>query len=133
VTINPYLSFNGNAEEALHHYQDVLGGELNIMRYEGSPAAVMAPPDWANKVLHGALTSSAGTLMASDATTDRVKNPGDNFTISIVTADEAEADRVFTKLAEGGQVLMPLAPAFWGAKFGMLVDRFKIQWMVNCG
>lgn len=133
MELNPYLSFTGNAEAALEHYRNALGGDLEIMRYGGTPAAEYAPPDWSSKVLHGTLRSPAGVLMASDATEDRVKNPGDNFHITVRTETEAEADAVFAKLGTGGTVTMPLEATFFSAKFGMLIDKFGISWIVNCG
>jgi PhnB protein len=132
MQINAYLHFNGNAEEVLEFYRGALGGEVEIMRFAGSPAAASVPDDWGNKVLHGVLRSPAGQLMASDATKDRVNNPGDNFSLSIGTEDEAEADAVFAKLSAGGTVTMPFEKTFWGAKFGMVTDKYGISWMVNC-
>jgi PhnB protein len=132
MQLNPYLNFNGNAEEALEFYRGALGGDVEIMRYEGTPAAASAPPEWGSKVLHGVLRSPAGLIMASDATTDHVNNPGDNFSLALAPEAEAEADAVFAKLSAGGSVTMPLEKTFWGAKFGMLKDKFGISWMVNC-
>jgi PhnB protein len=132
MQLNGYVFFNGNAEEVLNFYREALGGDVEIMRFEGTPAAASAPADWGNKVLHGVLRSPAGQLMASDATTDRVKNPGDNFALSFSTEAEAEADKAFSKLSAGGTVTMPFEKTFWGAKFGMFTDKFGISWMVNC-
>ncbi|MBC5810149.1 MAG: VOC family protein [Candidatus Eremiobacteraeota bacterium] len=133
MQLNAYVFFNGSCEEALEHYREALGGEIQINRYEGSPGAAMAPSDWGNKVMHGRLVSPAGTLMAADTSGDHWhSNKGENFSLSVETTTEAEADAVFTKLSAGGAVTMPMAKTFWGAKFGMLVDRFGIKWMVNC-
>ena len=132
MQLNGYLFFNGNAEEVLNFYRDALGGEVEIMRFEGSPAASSAPPDWGNKVMHGVLRSPAGQLMASDASKDHMKNPGDNFALSFSTEVEPEADNAFSKLSAGGTVTMPFEKTFWGAKFGMFTDKFGIKWMVNC-
>lgn len=132
MNLNPYLHFNGNAEEALEHYRDALGGEIEILRYAGSPAERCAPSEWGSKVLHGALRSRAGLILASDATTDRVNNPGDNFEVAIQVDTEKDADSVFGKLATGGQVTMPLDETFFSPKFGMLTDKFGIKWMVVC-
>ena len=126
-----YLFFNGNAEEALEYYCDVLGGDVDIMRYEGTPAAAHMPADWNNKVMHGVLRrGDAEILMASD-TTDAGGEP-QNFSLAIMTRDESEADHVFAGLSQGGTVTMPLEKMFWGAKFGMLKDKFGVAWMVNC-
>jgi len=130
MSINPYIHFNGNAEEALGHYRDAFGGDIQIMRYEGSPAEQCAPPDWGSKVLHGALKTEVGLIMASDATTDQVSNPGDNVEIAVEVPSEADAEKVFTQLRKGGQVTMPLEKTFFSSKFGMLVDKFGIRWMI---
>ncbi|HWT05183.1 MAG TPA: glyoxalase/bleomycin resistance/extradiol dioxygenase family protein [Xanthomonadales bacterium] len=132
MQLNAYLNFNGNVEEVLEFYRSVLGGEIEIMRFEGTPVASSVPADWGNKVLHGTLRSPAGVLMASDATTDRVNNPGDNFALSLGSEDEAEADAAFAKLSAGGTVTMPFEKTFWGAKFGMVTDKYGTRWMVNC-
>jgi len=132
MQVNAYLHFNGNAEEALEFYRSALGGEVQIMRFEGSPVAASVPADWGGKVMHGVLRSAAGQLMASDATHERVNTPGDNFALSLSTEDEAEADGVFAKLSAGGAVTMPFEKTFWGAKFGMFTDKYGISWMLNC-
>jgi len=131
MQLNPYLSFSGNAEEALEFYRSALGGELDIMRFEGSPAAEHAPPGWGQKVMHGRLNSPAGIVMVSDASPDRAGTPGDNFSIAIQVDSESQADAIFSKLAAGGKVTMPLEKTFWSTKFGMLTDKFGIAWMVN--
>ena len=132
--LNVYVNFNGNAEEALEFYRSVLGGELDLSRYAGTPAESMVSSEWHGKVIHGRLTWPNGALlMASDATKEHVRNPGDNFSLSVSTSDDAEAERFFAGLSQGGSVIMPLAKPFWGAeKFGMLVDKFGIRWMVSC-
>jgi len=132
MEISPYLFFNGNCEEALEFYRSALGGDLQISRYEGSPMAADLPDDWKTKVMHATLTSGDATFMASDSGPGNERPQGKNIAMSIGTADEAAADRIFAKLSEGGNVTMPLQKTFWGAKFGMLVDKFGIEWMVNC-
>ena len=132
MQLNPYLTFNGNAEEALEFYRSALGGKLDIMRFEGTPAAKHAPAGWDRKVLHGRLETSAGVIMASDATPEQGGQPGSNFSIAIGTDDEAQTEAVFSKLAAGGKVTMPLEETFWSKRFGMLVDKFGITWLVNC-
>ncbi len=133
MQLNPYLHFNGNAEEALEFYRGALGGDVEIMRFEGSPAAEHAPPGWGNKVMHGRLNTPAGIVMASDAMEDHAQNAGDNFSITIQTETEGQADSIFSKLATGGTVTMPLAQTFFSAKFGMLKDKFGVGWMVVAG
>jgi PhnB protein len=132
MQLTPYLNFNGNAEEALEFYRSVLGGNVEIMRFEGSPAANYVPPDWGGKVMHGVLRSPTCQLMVSDATKDRVSNPGDNFSLSLSGNVEAEAQDIFSKLSDGGTVTMAFEKTSWGAKFGMVTDKFGTRWMVNC-
>lgn len=130
MAINPYIHFNGNAEEALNHYRDALGGELQIMRFAGSPAEGCAPEGWGQKVLHGALQTGVGLLLASDASKDQVRNPGDNIEVAVQVDSEADAERIFSKLGQGGNITMPLSETFFSPKFGMLIDRFGIKWIV---
>jgi PhnB protein len=132
MQLTPYLFFNGNAEEVLEHYRSALGGELEVVRFEGSPVAEHVPSDWGGKVLYGALRSPLGVVSVMDTPPGRaVGNPGDNFSIGIQTESEAQADVVFAKLLAGGTVMMPLEKTFWAAKFGMLIDKFGIRWMVQ--
>ena len=131
MQLNPYLHFTGNAEEALQHYRSALGGEVTIMRFEGTPAAEHVPPDCVKKVMHGQLDSPLGVVMASDAM-ERPTRAGENFSISLQVESEAQAEALFSKLSEGGTVTMPLDKTFWAAKFGVLVDKFGVSWMVNC-
>lgn len=130
MAINPYIHFNGNAEEALNHYRDALGGELQIMRFAGSPAEGCAPEGWGQKVLHGALQTGVGLLLASDASKDQVRNPGDNIEVAVQVDSEADAERIFSKLGQGGNITMPLSETFFSPKFGMLIDRFGIKWII---
>ncbi|HEY7993356.1 MAG TPA: VOC family protein [Candidatus Eremiobacteraceae bacterium] len=130
MAINPYIHFNGNAEEALGHYRDALGGDLQILRFAGSPAEECAPEGWGQKVLHGALQTKVGLILASDASKDLVSNPGDNIEVAVQVESEDEAERIFAKLASGGVVTQPLTKTFFSPKFGMLVDRFGIKWIV---
>ena len=130
MAINPYIHFNGNAEEALGHYRDALGGDLQILRFAGSPAEGCAPDGWGQKVLHGALQTNVGLILASDASTEQVSNPGDNIEVAVQVDSEAEAERIFAKLASGGAVTQPLTETFFSPKFGMLVDRFGIKWII---
>ena len=130
MAINPYIHFNGNAEEALNHYRDALGGDLQILRFAGSPAESCAPEGWGQKVLHGALQSNAGLILASDATTDQVRNPGDNIEVAVQVESEDCAERIFAKLSSGGAITQPLTETFFSPRFGMLVDKFGIKWII---
>ena len=127
-----YLNFNGQCEEALKFYERVLEGKIEaLVRYEGTPAAEHAPVELSKKILHGRIRVGDSTLMASDAPPDHF-SPPKGFSVTIQATDPAKAERIFGQLAEGGSVLMPIQQTFWAARFGMLVDRFGIPWMVNC-
>jgi PhnB protein len=132
MPLNPYLHFNGNAEEALEHYRSALGGDIEIMRWKGSPAEGYVPADWGSKVMHGRLSSPAGVIMAADGSPESAGKTGDNVSIAVHPESEAAADAIFAKLSDGGQVTMALEKTFFSKKFGMLVDKFGVSWMVNC-
>ena len=129
---NPYLTFDGNCEEAFGAYAKILGGKIVAMiPYEGSPAADETPAQWRKKILHGRLVFGDNVLMASDAPPGRFqKMQGVSVTLNI--EDPAEAERIFDALADGAMVIMPLGETFWALKFGMLTDRFGTPWMINC-
>jgi PhnB protein len=129
--LNPYLSFNGNAREAMEFYRSVFGGDLTVNTFGdfGNP-----DPAVADKVMHAQLESDAGyTLMASDLMPDMPFNPGDTMTVSLSGDDGDDLRRYWEKLAEGGTVTMPLEKQMWGDEFGMCTDRFGVPWMVNIG
>jgi PhnB protein len=126
----PYLNFSGNCREAMTFYQQCLDGDLNIMPFAGTPAAEHVPAAAQNGVMHATLQSGALLLMASDSPFQPVQD-GNGNTLSLNCHSEEEIDHLFAKLGEGGQVTMPLADQFWGAKFGMLTDRFGKSWMFN--
>lgn len=133
-TLSPYINFNGNAEEAFHFYRKVFGGEFaSFSRFKDMPAGSPIEPGSEERVLHVALPVSKETmLMGSDIPAGVPPSvPGTNLTISISVSSEAEADRLYTGLLDGGRTLMPLEKTFWDAYFGMLTDRFGIQWMVS--
>jgi len=132
MKLNPYLTFDGNCEEAFKAYEKILGGEIvAMMPHEGTPAEGHVPPEWLKKIIHARLVIDGTVLMGSDAPADRYK-PMQGFTVNLNIKEPAEAERVFNALAEGGSVLMPLAETFWAKKFGMATDRFGTPWMINC-
>src|SRR5581483_7881858 len=102
MALRPNLMFSGNAESALAHYRDALGGEVEIFRFAGTPAAEHVPAEWGTKVLFGALRSPYGEVDVMDAPPGRQGKPGDNFAICVDVADEAKAADVFAKLSAGG-------------------------------
>jgi PhnB protein len=132
--IESYLFFNGRCEEAIAFYQRALGAEvLMMMRNKEAPEQPppgMLPPGSENKVMHATLRLGTSNLMLSDGRCDG-KTEFKGFSLSIAAANEAEADRLFSALAEGGTVQMPLAKTFWSPKFGMVADRFGVGWMVS--
>lgn len=129
-TSNPYLTFNGNCEEAMMFYKEALGGELSVMRFEGSPVEVS--DDYQQKVLHSTLTYGNAVLMASDGMEGEPCEFGSANYISISCSTLEEAERFFKNLSQGGEITMPWDDTFWGDKFGMLVDKFGVGWMVSC-
>ncbi|MFU8842402.1 MAG: VOC family protein [Bacteroidales bacterium] len=136
ATINTYLTFNGNCEEAFNFYKSIFGGEFSYFGRFGDipPGEEMTVPDHEkNLVMHVSLPISKETaLMGSDSTAD--SGPvrfGNNFSVSIDAASKEEADRFFIGLSKGGTVIMPMQNTFWGAYFGMFTDQFGINWMVN--
>jgi PhnB protein len=132
MQINPYLLFNGQCEAAFKFYAQCLGGKIEaMMTHAGTPAEPHVPPEWRDKILHARLVVGDQVLMASDAPPDRYAPPN-GFSVSIQLKDTAEGERIFNALAENGKVTMPFAQTFWAARFGMLVDRFGIPWMINC-
>lgn len=131
--IEPYLFFGGRCEEALEFYRTTLGAKVEmLMRFKESPEPMppgSIPAGFENKVMHASFRIGGSRLMASDGNGEAAKFEG--FSLSLALPTEAETDRAFAALAQGGQVEMPLAKTFWSPKFGMLTDRFGIGWMVS--
>ncbi|MGD0533406.1 MAG: VOC family protein [Methyloceanibacter sp.] len=132
MRLNPYLTFEGKCEEAFKVYEKTLGGKIEAMiLHEGTPAADRVPAEWRKKILHARLVLDGTVLMGSDAPPDRYE-PMKGFSVTLVLKDPAEAERIFSALAENGTVRMPLEETFFAFRFGMLVDRFGTPWMINC-
>ena len=132
MQLNAYLSFKGQCEEAFAFYAQCLGGKVgDIFRYGGSPMADQVPADWQNKIMHGSMTLNGQVVMGADMVAAQYEAPK-GFSLSLHPKNVADAERVFHALAAGGQVTVPLEKTFWAARFGMVVDRFGIPWMVNC-
>ena len=133
MQLNPHLHFNGQCEEAFKFYQQCLGGNLQTMMTHGdSPMAAQVPSEWREKIIHATLIVGETTLMGADVPPDHYETPR-GFSVTIQINDPAKAERIFRDLSEGGTVTMSLHQTFWAARFGMVVDRFGIPWMVNCG
>ena len=134
--VNAYFTFNGNCEAAFDFYKSVFGGEYKTITKFGDmpPMPGHEIPDSAKeKIMHVALPISKETiLMGSDANPNFGEvSIGQNISMSVNAESKEEADKVFTNLADGGQITMPIADTFWGAYFGMFIDKFGITWMVN--
>jgi PhnB protein len=130
--IQPYLFFGGRCEEALKFYRSALGAQVDmLMRHKDSPEPPppgMLQPGFENKIMHACFRVGGTAIMASDGCQEGSNFSG--FSLSLTVPTEAEADRVFALLADGGQVQMPLTKTFWSPRFGMLTDRFGVGWMV---
>jgi PhnB protein len=132
MQLNAYLLFKGNCEEAFKFYEKCLGGKIEAMiPHAGTPAEQHVSPEWRNKIMHARLVVGNAVLMGSDAPLDKFEEPK-GFSVSLNTNDPSEAERLFHSLEQGGTVKMPIQQTFWSPRFGMLVDRFGIPWMVNC-
>lgn len=135
VTINPYVNFDGNAQEAFDFYKSVFGGEFaSIVKYKDSPEAGRVKPEDANKLMHISLPiGKANVLMATDALGYMGNSyiAGNNFALSVSANSEEEANSVFNGLGAGGKISVPISKQFWGSYFGMLHDQFGIQWMIS--
>lgn len=127
--LNPYLSFAGNAREAMDFYKGVFGGNLTLNTF-GEFGAQDSPD--ADKIMHGTLETDRGlTLMAADTPEGMDYNPGNTITVSLSGDDADELRGYWEQLSGGGTVAMPLERQVWGDEFGMCVDRFGVPWMVN--
>ncbi len=135
ATLNPYLNFAGNAEEAFIFYRSVFGSEFStIQRMKETPEGSKFPKEEQNKIMHVALPIGKGnTLMASDVPESMGYKVavGNNVSLSIEADSKEEAKKIFDGLSRGGKVRETLKDTFWGAYFGMLTDKFGILWMVN--
>jgi PhnB protein len=130
MKLNPYLNFDGNGEEALNFYKDALGGEITMLsRYGDSP--MPADEDWKNKLMHSRLVFDGNVIMISDVFKEMSVKKEGNVVLNIDVETLDQINQVFAKMAEGGKVTMELQDTFWGARFGMLKDKFGVDWMFN--
>lgn len=130
ATLNPYLSFRTEARDAMTFYQSVLGGDLDVSTFSSYEGMVQDPAE-AELVMHAHLTTPDGfTLMASDTPSSMPYAPPAGMSVSVSGDDEAQLQGFWDRLCEGGQVVMPFDTPPWGGRFGMLKDRFGIDWMV---
>ncbi len=133
MTIEPYLFFDGRAEEALNFYRRTIGAEVvMLLRFKDSPEPMppsMIPPGAENKIMHASFRVGETMIMASDGPC-RGQATFQGFALSLTAASEAEADRLFAALGDGGTVQMPLTKTFFSPRFGAVVDRFGVSWMI---
>ena len=126
------LSFKGDCEAAFKFYEQHLGGQPGpIFRYAGSPMADSVPEEWGDKIMHGSIVVGDLLLMGSDVLMKQYEEPK-GFSLSLQMSDTAEAERIYNALVPNGTVLMPLEKTFWAVRFGSVVDRFGIPWLINC-
>lgn len=134
IQMNPYLNFNGNAQEAFNFYKSVFGGDFaTVMRFGDNPECGEMAEDDKNKLLHIALPiAGGGMLMASDAVESmgQTVNQGNNYYISLSPETREDADRIFGGLSDGGKVEIEMSDMFWGY-FGSFTDKFGVNWMLN--
>ena len=133
MQVQPYLFFDGRCEEAIEFYRTALGAEAEmLMRFKDSPEPPqpgMVPPGFENKVMHTSFRIGDTTVMASDGCCQG--KPGfQGFSLSLTALNDAEAERLFGALAEGGQVQMPLTKTFFASRFGTVTDRFGVPWII---
>ena len=130
AALNPYLIFNGNCREAMQFYHSILGGDLQLMPFHEAPG-VAVTAETKDRVMHAFLRRGELVLMASDSMPEHKTVTGDNVHLSLQCDSAHEIELLYAKLAAGGEANMPVADAFWGARFGMLTDRFGVRWMLN--
>ncbi|MBV8364269.1 MAG: VOC family protein [Candidatus Eremiobacteraeota bacterium] len=132
MELKPYVFFYGRCEEALNFYKNALGGDYEVMRIKDSPMANQWP-DKGNSVMHASFNAPGVSFFASDGQDAKSINADEgNISLALATK-ENEGERVFNALADGGKVTMPIEDAFWGGKFGIVQDRFGVEWMMTIG
>lgn len=135
MSLNVYLTFDGNCEEAFGFYKSVFGGEFLVMQRfsDGPPEMAGVAADEKNRIMHVTLPVGDGVLQGSDTAQGHAGSfvRGNNFSISYSPSSRTEADSAFAKLKDGGVETMPMQETFWGSYFGMCTDRFGVQWMIN--
>ncbi len=137
TTVNPYLTFNGNCEEAFNFYKSVFGGKFAVFsKFKDMPPmdGHEMPEHVKERIMHVALPISKETILMGSDSNPMMGEPtvGQHMSLSVSTENNAKADKIFHALAEGGKVTMPIGKMFWGSYFGMLEDKFGITWMVSC-
>lgn len=134
MKVTPYVSFNGNCEEAVLFYRSVLGGEAHFMRFSELPSTEGMPISdaWRSKVMHGSLSLPGGAMIFfGDSWEESPVSIGSNSTVHLNVDSEEEVARIVAALSEGGEITMPAERTFWGSAYGGLVDRYGVHWGVE--
>jgi PhnB protein len=126
----PYLNFDGNTREAMTFYHKCLGGDLSIQTFDDVKAP--GPPGSGSRVMHARLARGNAVIMASDTMPGMPFTAGNNVHVNVDCESVEEIERIFAAMSDGAKITMPLADQFWGARFGMLIDKFGLHWMFNC-
>ncbi|MTI89495.1 MAG: VOC family protein [Balneolaceae bacterium] len=129
-SLNPYLFFPGNCEEALNYYKDCLNGEITLLQRFGD-TDMPVEESWRDKIMHAELKVENIHIMFSDGAPHKTITQGDNVQLNIDFDDPDEQEKLFYALAKDGEISMKLEETFWGARYGMLTDKFGIRWMMN--
>lgn len=132
--LNPFIKFNDNkCREAMNFYKDCLGGELEFMTVKNSPMEKDLPEDKKDLIMHSTLKNDDWCLIGSDMMMDKAVI-GDNVGISLNfdNKNKEEFEKIFNKLSDGGKIFMPIEEQFWDAWFGVLTDKYGVEWMLNC-
>lgn len=129
--LNPYLRFNdGKCREAMNFYKEALGGEITFQTIGETPMAKEMPDDKQGYIMHATFKKDGIEFFGSDMMRDKAV-VGDNIGMALNCESEEELKTLFSKLSEGGEIFMPIEKAFWGGLFGMITDKFGIEWMLN--
>jgi PhnB protein len=130
MDLSPYLSFNGQCEEAFKFYEKCLGGKtVFMMTWGDSPMAAEAPPGWGKKIMHATFKLGDTTMAGADMPSEQKPH---GFSVALGLSDAKEADRIFKTMAEKGTVKVPIQETFWALRFGEVVDQFGTPWLINC-
>jgi PhnB protein len=132
MQINIHLVFCGQCDAAFRFYERVLGGKIvNILAYGNSPMAEQVPPGWREKIVHGTFAVGGTVLAGADFLPDQYVKP-QGFYVLLSVDDAMDAERIFSALAENGEVHMAIQQTFWSSRFGVLTDKFGIPWEISC-
>ena len=130
IGVNPYVTFKGNCREAIDFYQNALDGKVLFVQTVGeSPMTDMGPPE---NIMHCTIKVGDSPIMMSDDPRPDSPSAAGNISLAIGLDDRDRAEQIFTNLAVGGSVIMPLTKTYWADAFGMLTDKFGVRWMINC-